>query len=228
MRFLIILCFLIFTTCATPKTDSVSEGGFIHLALGDSYTFGEAVNVDQRWPVQLAQRLRKDSIQIDPIIVATTGWTTDELQSSIVKADIDDIYDFVTLLIGVNNQYRGYPIDQYEREFKNLLEQAIQFANGNPYNVMVISIPDYGVTLFSKKKMLDEKKIASELDNYNAIAEKIAKLRDVKFIDITPGSRKAKDDPSLVASDSLHPSGKMYKMWVDEMYEHVYNNLSSR
>ncbi len=210
------------------KKDSTGDKSFIHLALGDSYTIGEAVNVDDRWPVQLAHRLRQDSIKIDPVIVATTGWTTDELQSGIVKADVEGTFDFVTLLIGVNNQYRGYPIDQYEREFKSLLDQAIQFADGNPYHVMVVSIPDYGVTPFAKKKFLDEEKIARELDNYNAIAEKIAKLRDVKFINITPGSRLAKEDPSLIASDDLHPSGKMYKMWVDEMYEHVFNNLSSR
>ncbi|MEP1032224.1 SGNH/GDSL hydrolase family protein [Ekhidna sp.] len=228
MRFFIVLCFLIFTACATQKTDSMPENGYVHLALGDSYTIGEAVNVNERWPVQLARRLRKDSIQVDPVIVATTGWTTDELVSGIVKADVEGTYDFVSLLIGVNNQYRGYPIDQYEREFKKLLDQAIQFAGGNPYNVMVVSIPDYGITPFAQKKMLDAKKISKELDNYNAIAEKIAKLRDVKFIDITPGSRQAKDNPSLIASDGLHPSGEMYKMWVDRMYEHVFNNLSSR
>lgn len=228
MRFLIILCFFIFTTCATQKTDSMPDNGYIHLALGDSYTIGEAVNVNERWPVQLAHRLRKDSIQVDPVIVATTGWTTDELISGIVKADVEGTYDYVSLLIGVNNQYRGYPIDQYEREFKILLDQAIQFAGGNPYNVMVVSIPDYGITPFAKKKLLDEEKIARELDNYNAIAEKISKLRDVKFIDITPGSRLAKDNPALIASDGLHPSGEMYKMWVDEMYAHVFNNLSSR
>lgn len=228
MRFLIILCLFIFTTCATQKTDSMPDNGYIHLALGDSYTIGEAVNVNERWPVQLAHRLRKDSIQVDPVIVATTGWTTDELISGIVKADVEGTYDYVSLLIGVNNQYRGYPIDQYEREFKILLDQAIQFAGGNPYNVMVVSIPDYGITPFAKKKLLDEEKIARELDNYNAIAEKISKLRDVKFIDITPGSRLAKDNPALIASDGLHPSGEMYKMWVDEMYAHVFNNLSSR
>lgn len=228
MRLSIILCILIFCSCATQKTDTMNEDGFIHLALGDSYTIGEAVDVDERWPVQLANRLRADSIKIDPVIVATTGWTTDELQAGIVKADVEGTYDFVSLLIGVNNQYRGYPVEQYEKEFKSLLDQAIEFAGGNPYNVMVVSIPDYGVTPFAKKKMLLEEKIAKELDNYNAIAEKISKLRDVKFIDITPGSRKAKNDPSLIASDGLHPSGKMYEMWVDQMYDHVFNNLSSR
>lgn len=229
MRFLIILCICIFTACATQKSDSMDQKEFSFLALGDSYTIGEAVEVNQRWPMQLVERLRTDSIKIkDPKIVATTGWTTDELQSGILKADLKKTYDFVSLLIGVNNQYRGYPIEQYEKEFKDLLDRAIQFADGNPYNVMVVSIPDYGVTPFAKEKSLDEVKIATELDQYNAIAEKIAKLRDVKFINITPGSRQAKDDSSLVASDGLHPSGKMYKMWVDAIYDHVFSNLSSR
>ncbi|MEO9872964.1 SGNH/GDSL hydrolase family protein [Ekhidna sp.] len=206
----------------------MTNEGFIHLALGDSYTIGEAVNVDERWPVQLAKRLRKDSIKIDPVIVATTGWTTDELKSGIVKADVEGTYDIVSLLIGVNNQYRGYPADEYEREFKDLLDQAIKLAGGNPHNVFVISIPDYGVTPFAKKKLLDAEKISRELDSFNAIAEKITTLRDVKYINITVGSRKAKDDPSLIASDGLHPSGKMYEMWIDQMYDHVFNNLSSR
>ena len=165
---------------------------------------------------------------MEATIIATTGWTTDELKSGIVKSEVDGTFDFVSLLIGVNNQYRGYPIDQYEKEFKELLDIAIQFADGNPYHVMVVSIPDYGVTPFAEERMLDEEKIGRELDNYNAIAERIAKLRDILFIDITPGSRLAKNDTTLVASDGLHPSGKMYKMWVDQMYDEVYSNLSSR
>ena len=228
MRFIFLLCVLIASSCATQKSESIDKDGFVFLALGDSYTIGEAVNVDERWPVQLAHRLRKDSIKVDPVIVATTGWTTDELISGIAGANLEGPYDYVSLLIGVNNQYRGYPVDQYEKEFKKLLNQAIEFAGGNPYNVMVISIPDYGMTPFAKKKILDEEKIATELDNYNAIAEKISKLRDVKFFDITPISREAKEDPSLIASDGLHPSGKMYEMWVDKIYDHVFNNLSSR
>ncbi len=228
MRLLFLLYVLIVSSCATQRSDPMNKDGYIFLALGASYTIGEAVDVDKRWPVQLAHRLREDSIKIDPVIVATTGWTTDELISGIVKADVEGPYGFVSLLIGVNNQYRGYPVEQYEKEFKVLLDQAIGFAGGNPYNVMVVSIPDYGMTPFAKKKMLDEEKIASELDNYNAIAEKISKLRDVKFFDITPISREAKEDPTLIASDGLHPSGKMYEMWVDKMYDHVFNSLSSR
>ncbi len=228
MRFLFLLSVLIISSCAMQKSDSKSKDGYVFLALGDSYTIGESVNVDERWPVQLAHRLREDSIQVDPVIVATTGWTTDELISGIASANLEGPYDFVSLLIGVNNQYRGYPVEQYEKEFKELLNQAIELAGGNPNNVMVVSIPDYGMTPFAKKKMLDEEKIATELDNYNAIAEKVVKLRGVKFFDITPISRKARGDSSLIASDGLHPSGKMYEMWVDKMYDHVFNNLSSR
>lgn len=214
--------------CSTKKSGDMKGKTFTHLALGDSYTIGEAVEEHERWPVLLAQRLKKDTILMQPTIVATTGWTTDELQKGIVGADLEKTYDFVSLLIGVNNQYRGYPIKQYEAEFKELLNQAIQFADGNPYHVIVVSIPDYGVTSFAQEKMLDSEKIMHELDSYNAIAEKISRLRDVKFINITPKSRMAKENPSLIASDGLHPSGEMYKMWVDQMYDHVFTNLSSR
>ena len=185
MRLLYLITVLLSVSCTSQKKEAMNKDGYVFLALGDSYTIGESVEIKERWPVQLAHRLRKDSIQVDPVIVATTGWTTDELIAGIVKSDAKGPYDFVSLLIGVNNQYRGYPLDQYEKEFKSLLDQAIAFADGNPYNVMVVSIPDYGMTPFAKKKIMDEEKIATELDNYNAIAEKISKLRDVKFVDIT-------------------------------------------
>jgi len=228
MRLLFLITVLLSISCTSQKKEAMNKDGYVFLALGDSYTIGESVEITERWPVQLAHRLRQDSIQVDPVIVATTGWTTDELIAGIVKSDAKGPYDFVSLLIGVNNQYRGYPLDQYEKEFKLLLDQAIAFADGNPYNVMVVSIPDYGMTPFAKKKIMDEEKIAMELDNYNAIAEKISKLRDVKFVDITQISRLAKEDASLIASDGLHPSGKMYEMWVDKIYDHVLDNLSSR
>lgn len=228
MRFLILFCLVSIVSCSTKKPTHSTNETFSFLALGDSYTIGEAVDADQRWPAQLATRLIKDSIKVNPVIVAKTGWTTDELIAGIVKSDVSGTYDLVSLLIGVNNQYRGYPIDQYEREFKELLDAAIKFAGGNPYQVMVISIPDYGVTPFVSEKMLDKSKIAKELDSYNAIAEKIAMLRDVKFISITEGSKEAKNDSSLITVDGLHPSGKMYAQWVDSMYANVYDNLSAR
>lgn len=230
MRFVIIFIVLSCFSCTSQKTDMTSDNKAIsYLALGDSYTIGEAVDRKERWPMQLVERLSNDSIKIDdPIIIATTGWTTDELKKGILQADLKDKYDYVTLLIGVNNQYRGYPISQYEVEFKELLEMAVEFAKGNPSNVLVVSIPDYGVTPFAQERGLDEEKIAKELDEYNAIAEKITTLRDVKFFNITEHSRNAKLNQDLIASDGLHPSGEMYQHWVDTIYSHVFSNLSSR
>lgn len=230
MRFIVILTILSFFSCAPQRSEMMNdEKPISYLALGDSYTIGEAVTRKNRWPEQLVKRLRNDSVKIDdPIIIATTGWTTDELKKAIIQADLKDKYDFVTLLIGVNNQYRGYPINQYEVEFKELLETAVEFAKGNPKNVLVVSIPDYGVTPFAQERGLSQEKIAKELDEYNAIAEKISTLRDVKFFNITNHSRKAKTNRDLVASDGLHPSGKMYTHWVDTIYSHVFDNFSSR
>lgn len=230
MKTLIVPFLLLTLSCAPQRSETMNDKKpFTYLALGDSYTIGEAVTRKNRWPEQLVKRLRKDTVKIDdPIIVATTGWTTDELKKGILQVDLKETYDFVTVLIGVNNQYRGYPLNQYEVEFKELLELAVEFAKGNPNNVMVVSIPDYGVTPFAQERGLSEEKIAKELDEYNAIAEKISTLRDVKFFNITEHSRKAKTDRELVASDGLHPSGKMYEHWVNTIYSHVFDNLSSR
>lgn len=195
-----------------------------YLALGDSYTIGEAVAIDERWPHVLQGRLVGDGIKVElPKIIATTGWTTDELQAAIDKETPAKNFDLVSLLIGVNNQYRGYPIDQYKEEFESLLQQAITFANGKPGRTFVLSIPDYGVTPFAATK--DPAKIAKELDEYNAIAKVICEKYEVTFVDITPGSRRAAKDPSLVAEDGLHPSGKMYKEWVDAAYPVVKSLL---
>ncbi|MDE0470637.1 MAG: SGNH/GDSL hydrolase family protein [Ekhidna sp.] len=200
---------------------------YTFLALGDSYTIGEAVSENERWPMQLSDRLLKDSIRLKPTIMAATGWTTDELMSEIEKSNIRGPYDLVSLLVGVNNQYRGYSEKQFEAEFKALLDQAIGFAGGNNHHVFVVSIPDYGVTPFVRKKDLNAERVKYELDRYNAIAQKIATLREVSFMNITPISRKAGNSPELTAADGLHPSGKMYGMWVDHIYTQVYNSLSS-
>lgn len=199
------------------------------LALGDSYTIGESVKEYERWPVQLVSRLRKNGIPMEePKIVATTGWTTDELIAAIEKRDIQRTYDMVTLLIGVNNQYRDYPIAQYEKEFEDLVTMAVKYAAGISENVFVISIPDYGVTPFAAEKELDESKIAADLEAYNAIAKRIATSKNIIFTDITQDSKEAKNDPSLTAKDGLHPSSKMYARWVEALYFSIYDNLSTR
>ena len=198
---------------------------YTFLALGDSYTIGESIEASERWPAQLAAKFKKDSVILEPTIIAATGWTTDELMAGIIKSDVTGTFDLVSLLIGVNNQYRGYDEARYEKEFKVLLGKAISFANGNNHHVFVVSIPDYGITSFAEEKGLDAAKTAQELDSYNAAAQKIATLRGVSFINITPISRKAGSIPSLTATDGLHPSGRMYGMWVNYMYKQVCSNL---
>ncbi|MEO0897883.1 MAG: SGNH/GDSL hydrolase family protein [Bacteroidota bacterium] len=188
-----------------------------YLALGDSYTIGESVPIVERWPVLLAEALNKDTAFAvgNPKIIARTGWTTDELQSAIAAQNPDNDYSIVSLLIGVNNQFRGYPFSQYETEFVELLDTAIEKARGRTDKVFVVSIPDYGVTPFGQSR--DTDKIAKELDEYNAYAKGVCEQRGIPFIDITPISREAKDNADLVASDGLHPSGEMYRRWVEIM-----------
>lgn len=196
------------------------------LALGDSYTIGEAVEEAERWPVQLVSRLREAGVSIEnPHIIATTGWTTDELQQAIAKEKPKGPFQLVSLLIGVNNQYRGYAIESYQKEFEQLLNTAIQLAGGRPERVVVVSIPDYGVTPFAADKSPD--KIARELDAYNDYAKKVAKAHKVPFFDITPASREAARDTSLVASDGLHPSGKMYTHWAEAVFPYVVKQLKN-
>ncbi|MBX2843089.1 MAG: SGNH/GDSL hydrolase family protein [Flammeovirgaceae bacterium] len=195
-----------------------------YLALGDSYTVGESVDAEKTWPVQLVNFLKKNKVEVGtPKIIATTGWTTNELISAIKEENINKEFDLVSLLIGVNNQYRGYPIDQYKKEFEELLQISIIYANDDPSKVFVLSIPDYGVTPFASER--NPEKIGKELDEYNAIAEAICKQYKVCFFDITPISKNAKNDPELVADDGLHPSGKMYMEWVDLIWKDVFKMI---
>lgn len=184
-----------------------------YLALGDSYTIGESVAVEERWPHQLVARLRERGVNVaTPEIVAKTGWTTDELSGAITAANPQGPYDLVTLLIGVNNQYRGRDVEQYRGEFVALLRQAIAFAGGDANRVIVVSIPDWGVTPFAKDR--DGAKIASEIDRYNAVNREETLRLSAHYVDVTPGSRRAASDGSLVAADGLHPSAKMYAEWT--------------
>lgn len=201
-----------------------------YLALGDSYTIGEAVKESERWPVVVAEMLKKRGLNVKkPHIIATTGWTTDELMEGIEreKDQLDEAYGLVSLLIGVNNQYRGYNVSKYKKEFKLLLEQAVTFAGGKPENVFVVSIPDYGVTPFAEEKGLMAENIEKELAEYNTIAQKMTLEKGCTFFDITPISLRAIWEPGkMVASDGLHPSGEMYKQWADYMAPGVYRMLT--
>lgn len=187
-----------------------------YLALGDSYTIGENVEPAGRWPMQLAAALRAEGIVIDePRIIATTGWTTGELSAAIDAAEpLGDDHALVSLLIGVNNQYRGRAVGEYAHEFAILLERAIGFAGRRADRVFVLAIPDWGVTPFAAGSGRDTAAIARELDAYNAAAAKICAERGVVFIDIAPVSRVRGAEPAMLAGDGLHPSAAMYAEWA--------------
>lgn len=208
-------------TITTPAVGSV-----YYLALGDSYTIGQSVAEQERFPVQLANRLKADSFDIAEVkIVARTGWTTDELQFGIATADLPHApYDVISLLIGVNNQYRGRSLENYQEEFAELLQKAVQLTGGRADKVIVLSIPDYGVTPFVSSDE-DAARIAREIDEFNIAAANICTQQHVFFLNITQISRQAENDASLIASDGLHPSGKMYAKWVDVMLPHVKRML---
>lgn len=199
-------------------SEAPTKHKYTYLALGDSYTIGEMVNENERFPVQLSARLNSDSIDIaEPLIIAKTGWTTDELLAAIKEKNVKDTFSIVTLLIGVNNQYRGRDTENYRSELKQLLDIAINYAGGKKENVFVLSIPDWGVTPFAEGK--ERGKIAAEIDEYNRVKKEECEKLGVKFYDITGISRTI--DPALIASDGLHPSAKMYKMWIDKIYSDI-------
>ena len=189
-----------------------------YLALGDSYTIGESVAASERWPVQLTARLRSRGLPIDdPLLIATTGWTTGELSHAIEQANPIGPFDLVTLLIGVNNQYRGRSADEYRKQFHALLQRAIAYAGDDPARVVVLSIPDWSVTPFAtgmgaEQSSLD--RIAGQIDQFNAINRAETERSGAHYLDITPISRRTAQDRSLLATDGLHPSGKMYAHWV--------------
>ena len=182
------------------------------LALGDSYTIGQSVAESERFPVQLATMLKKEGIPTaDPQIIARTGWTTDELARAIKTEGPKGPYDLVTLLIGVNNQFRGRSEDEYKTQFAELLKQSIEFAGGDASHVIVFSIPDWGATPFART--YDSKKVGAEIDRFNAINKDAATKSKVQYVDVTPVSRQAATDGTLVARDGLHPSASMYAEW---------------
>jgi len=186
-----------------------------YLALGDSYTIGEAVAVEGRWPHQLAAALRAQGVDLaDPQTIATTGWTTDELDAGIDAAAPQGPFAFVTLLIGVNNQYRGRPLNEYRHQFEALLQRAIGFAGGDAARVLVLSFPDWGATPFGAGSGRDLARIGIETDEFNGAAKVISTQQGVAFVDITDISRAHGADPTMIAEDGLHPSTRMYALWA--------------
>jgi lysophospholipase L1-like esterase len=212
---------------ATPSPARPAHTGALRfLALGDSYTIGESVAESQRWPVQLAEKLRASGIDMsDPQIIARTGWTTDELSAAIDAANPQGPYDLVGLLIGVNNQFRGRSDSEYRDQFVALLKRSIAFAGGKAGRVVVLSIPDWGVTPFAKQDSRPPAQVAAEIDRFNAINREETTKAGALYVDVTPISREVPKDDSLVADDGLHPSGKQYTRWADAVLPVVVKAL---
>ncbi len=194
----------------TPDKDSLR-----YLALGDSYTIGTSVDVAERFPMQLVKALQQKGLKIQkPKIIARVGWSTDQLSAAMDRENLTGTnWDLVTLLIGVNNQYRGGSLEQYKLEFENLLKRAIELAGKDKKKVIVLSIPDYGVTPFGQRYQAG--RISREIDEFNAANKRISENYGVAYCDITPISREALKEKDLIAEDLLHPSGKMYGRWVE-------------
>ena len=192
------------------------RGPATFLALGDSYTIGEGVDANERWPAQLARRLGALGATVaEPVVVARTGWTTDELSAAMDAATLFPPYDLVTLLIGVNNQYRGRALENYRDEFALLLARACDLARTGARGVVVVSIPDWGVTRFAGDR--DARRIGADIDAFNAAARAIAKAASVAFVDVTAASREAGDAQAMLVGDGLHPSAAQYALWADEI-----------
>ena len=216
--FLIPLCIFILFSCYKEK--EINQSNLRYLALGDSYTIGEGIEFEDNYPNQIVNQI----FLIDSVtVIAKTGWTTDELIDTLNNLQLDK-FDVVSLLIGVNNQFRGYQIDKYVMEFENLLIRAIDYSKDKK-NVFVLSIPDYGVTPFGKVK--GQERIYREINSYNNINKIMAEKYNVMYFDITEISRKAENDTSLLAEDKLHPSKKMYKIWIDKLKLELIDSLKN-
>lgn len=207
------------STGEAPTDDTES---LFYLALGDSYTIGESVAADERYPVQLGNRLEPEPANKEVRIIARTGWTTADLANALdTTTDLRASYDLVSLLIGVNNQYQGRSLDNYRVEFRGLLERAIELAGNATGRVFVVSIPDYAYTPFGGGSPL----VSEAIDAFNAANRSITAEYGIQYFDITPISRQGLSDPALVATDGLHPSAEQYRRWVELMFDDVRRML---
>lgn len=220
---LVILMMSCSSSTEALKPEENNPDALSYIALGDSYTIGESVTEDMRWPVQLVNQLRSKGAAINsPKIIAKTGWTTDNLLNAMDANLENEKYDLVSVLIGVNNQYQNKSITDFEEDLDLIFSEAITLSANGKEGVFVVSIPDYGATPFGAS---NSEEIGREIAEFNAVLEKVADNYGLAFYNITPISKMAKSDASLVANDGLHPSGKMYKLWVDLFVDEVFTRL---
>ena len=193
------------------------ESSYSFIALGDSYTIGEGVNENERWPNQFVDVAYENGIDFDqPVIIAETGWKTYDLLNAINQTSFTEKYDYVSLLIGVNNQFNSRPIDEFEEDLNDLMEEMKKIKK-NDGSIIIISIPDWGYSPFGESSdMID---ISAQIDLFNSSLRKFASTNNLKFVDVTEISRRGIDEPNLIAGDNLHPSGIMYLEWAKKIYE---------
>ncbi|SDS69331.1 SGNH/GDSL hydrolase family protein [Gramella sp. MAR_2010_147] len=222
--FLSLILFSCSSTLDVQDNQEPEDPQYSYLALGDSYTIGESVKETDRWPVKLAEQLRsRDYKMAAPKIIAKTGWTTEDLLRGMEnELNIQRDFDLVSILIGVNNQYQGKPVTEYEEDLRTIFRKAVNHSKTMEKGVFAVSIPDYGYTPFGAA---NQEKISAEIDRFNEVFKRIADEFDVPFYNITPISRDAVNNPDLIASDGLHPSGLMYQFWVDKFVNEVAAKL---
>ena len=198
------------------KKNYVGKNTSKFLALGDSYTIGQSVEVNQRWPVQFLKELKSSVNAIDTLqIIARTGWRVDQLKEAMNSSNLEPPYGLVSLLIGVNNQYQGQNANDFRPEFIEILEKSLKLVNNRKERIFVVSIPDWGASPYGFG--FDRAKVSKEINDFNSVVKEESEKRGLRYFDITTISRRALLDRTLIASDGLHPSGKMYKLWVDKM-----------
>ena len=198
------------------KKNYIGKNTSKFLALGDSYTIGQSVEVNERWPVQFLKELKATTNVIDTLqIIAQTGWRVDQLKEAMNSSDLESPYGIVSLLIGVNNQYQGQNANDFRPEFIEILEKSLKLVENRTERLFVISIPDWGASPYGFG--FDRAKVSKEINEFNSVVKEESEKRGLRYFDITTISRRALIDRTLIASDGLHPSGKMYKLWVDKM-----------
>ncbi len=231
-----LMLFWLVTSACSPRwgvqslaQDRSDQSGLTYLALGDSYTVGEGIEKEQSFPYQLTRTFIEEGYSLTPpVVMARTGWTTDELIGALEESLPQEKFDLVTLLIGVNNQFRGYSTEIYRSEFRYLLQRSLRYASDQTACVVVLSIPDWGVTPFARMTGFERGQVSLKIDRFNRINREETELAGVTYIDVTEISRRAAEEPSLIAGDGLHPSESMYRLWVEKILPQARTCLSEK
>ena len=193
------------------------ESPYSFIALGDSYTIGEGINEDERWPNQFVDVAYENGVDFDqPMIIAETGWKTYDLLNAINQTNFTKKYDYISLLIGVNNQFNSRPIDEFEEDLNKLMDEMKRIKK-NDGSIIIISIPDWGYTPFGESSDMSD--ISEQINLFNSSLRKFASTNDLKYVDVTEISRRAINEPDLITNDNLHPSGIMYLEWAKKIYD---------